>query len=125
MHSSHPANRTNDHGFTFLETVMAMVVVGILSAVGQAGIDSLTTTAGRSACPAYRRAAAAAAVMHHTATGSYPSTLSAMTTSTPIELMLPIGVIVDPMNETRTKGARWSLALTAGGGAVEPTFTCM
>ncbi|MFM2077257.1 MAG: hypothetical protein RJA49_1147 [Actinomycetota bacterium] len=124
VNTSHQTQQEGDRGFTLIEILIAIVVVGILSAVAVVGIASLTSKGNSSACTASKDAAKAAAVVHYTTTGAYPTTLSAMTTTTPVELSLPTGVTVDPLDTTKTKGAGWTLALTAGGGAVAPTFTC-
>ncbi len=83
---THPQDATDlasrDAGFTLVEIVIAIVLVGILSAVAVVGIGSLTDKGNDSACEASLDAAKAAAVVHLASTNSYPATLTAMTTGT-------------------------------------------
>ena len=75
-----------------VEIVIAIVLVGILSAVAVVGIGSLTDKGNDSACEASLDAAKAAAVVHLASTNSYPATLTTMTTGTRPALTLPSGV---------------------------------
>ncbi len=110
--------KSNDKGFTLIEVLIAIVVVGILSAVVIIGIGALTNKGNSSACQASADAAKAAATVHYANTGSYPATLSAMTVTSPKELELPSGVTVAA---NVTAGATWTLTMTAG---TPPTFAC-
>jgi len=110
--------RTEDKGFTLIEVLIAIVVVGILSAVVIIGIGALTDKGSSSACQASADAAKAAATVHYANTGAYPATLAEMTTSSPAELELPSGVTAVGM---ATSGATWTLTMTAG---TPPTFAC-
>lgn len=117
----------NDKGFTLVEILIAIVVVGILSAVVVIGISSLTSKGNATACTASKDAATAAATVHYASTGSYPSTLTAMTTASPAELTLPSNVTVVASGATAglaTTGASWTLTISGGGGATAPTFAC-
>src|ERR1700743_1552128 len=59
-------------GFTLIELVIAIVVVGILSAVALVGIAGLTTTASSKACDASKDAAISASAIYFTNKGKYP-----------------------------------------------------
>jgi hypothetical protein len=111
----------NDRGFTLVEILVAIVVAGILAAVAIIGIASLTDSGGDSACEASRDAAKTAATVHYANTGSWPTTFTAMTSTTPKELEVPSGVTV---NSTTLVGSGWTLTLTPGSGSVGPTFAC-
>ncbi len=111
---------SNDKGFTLIEVLIAIVVVGILSAVVIIGIGALTNKGSSSACQASADAAKAAATVHYANTGSYPATLYDMTVTTPKELELPSGVTVANAAQA-TSGATWILTMTAG---TPPTFAC-
>ena len=109
-----------DRGFTLVEIVIAIVLVGILSAVAVVGIGSLTNKGNSSACQASLDAAKAAVAVHLASTNSYPATLTAMTSGATPALTLPSGVTVAPSGMATT-GANWTLTMTAGQ---PPTFAC-
>jgi len=109
-----------DAGFTLVEIVIAIVLVGILSAVAVVGIGSLTDKGNDSACEASLDAAKAAAVVHLASTNSYPATLTAMTTGSTPALTLPSGVAVASSGLVTT-GPSWTLTMTPGQ---PPTFVC-
>jgi prepilin-type N-terminal cleavage/methylation domain-containing protein len=109
-----------DGGFTLIEIVIAIVLVGILSAVAVIGIGSLTSKGNNAACTSSLDAAKAATVVHYAAAGAYPASLTAMTTSNPQEFTLPSGVTVAGGGMSTT-GANWTLTMTAGN---PPTFAC-
>lgn len=115
--------RKRNDGFTLIEILIAIVVVGILSAVVVIGISSLTSKGNKTACTASRDAAIAATNVHYVAAGSYPATLTAMTTASPAELTLPSGVSVAAGN-VATTGATWTLTMTPGVGGAAPTYVC-
>ena len=108
-------------GFTLIEVLIAIVVVGILSAVVIIGIGALTDKGSESACQASADAARAASTVHYANTGAYPATLYAMTITTPKELELPTGVSV-AVNANSTTGGTWTLTMTPGVGALPPSF---
>jgi prepilin-type N-terminal cleavage/methylation domain-containing protein len=116
------ARRPDDEGFTLIEIVIAIVLVGILSAVAVVGIGSLTDKGSSAACTASADAAKAATVVHFASTGEYPADLSAMTDSKFPSLTLPEGVTVDKGGLTTT-GASWTLSMTVDAGR-PPTFSC-
>lgn len=115
-----PAGERDDEGFTLVEIVIAIVLVGILSAVAVVGIGSLTSKGNSSACQASLDAAKAAVVVHLASAGSYPATLTAMTTGASPAYTLPTGVTVAPSGLSTT-GANWTLTMTPGQ---PPTFAC-
>ena len=115
-----PHNTSNAKGFTLIEVLIAIVVVGILSAVVIIGIGALTNKGSSSACGASADAAKAAATVHYANTGAYPATLYDMTATTPKELELPSGVTV-ANGANVTSNATWTLTMTPGS---PPTFAC-
>ena len=68
-------------GFTLVEILIAIVVVGILAAVAIVGINSLTSTGNKSACNASADAAKAASAAYFANHSAYPSSFGDMTTS--------------------------------------------
>jgi type IV pilus assembly protein PilA len=121
-HTSAAADR--DHGFTLVEILISIVLVGILSAVVVVGIGNLTSKGSSSACLASLDAAKAAAVVHYTSgNNTYPATMTAMTTSNPPSLTLPTGVTLNGTGLVAT-GSGWTLTMTPGTGGLPPTFAC-
>ena len=123
MTSTIPANHKQDKGFTLVEILIAIVVVGILAAVAIIGISSLTSTASNKACTSSSDAAKAAASAYYAANGSYPSNIAAMLTgaSGGGQFTLPSGVT--GAGSAYTNG-KWTLTLTGTGPDGAPIFTC-
>lgn len=123
--------RRRDGGFTLVEIVIAIVLVGILSAVVVVGIGNLTDKGETAACQASLDAAKAATVVYYSSNANtWPATMLAMTTTTPAALTLPSGVTLN----TSTVGANaignvatgngWTLTMTPSAGGNQPTFVC-
>lgn len=108
-----------DQGFTLVEILIAIVVVGVLAAVAIVGINSLTKTGSDSACTTSKDAASASAAAYFAANGNvWP---------TSIEQMVDGGQYIPPSDAdvsgaTMTVGS-WTLTLTSGGSN-GPTFSC-
>jgi prepilin-type N-terminal cleavage/methylation domain-containing protein len=127
-HTTHRTGRAHDHtserGFTLVEILISIVLVGILSAVVVVGIGSLTSKGEASACAASRDAAQAGASTFWGSTGAQAATFTAMTTTNPPALTLPTGATVSPDGRVLST-TNWTLTLspnTAVGGA--PSFVC-
>ncbi len=118
----------NDDGFTLVEILIAIVLVGILSAVVVLGISNLTSKGSKSACAASADAAKTGAVVYYATNNAYPTTLTEMvernSDGTSAALTLPAGVTVDK-DGLSTVGATWTLTIVPDekGGAA-PTFDC-
>ena len=110
-------------GFTLVEVVIAIVLVGILSAVVVVGVGNLTTRGTTAACTTSADAARAAATTHLGTTGTYPTTLTAMTASSPPALILPDGATIDGTGRIATVGS-WALTLVPGTNGQPPRFAC-
>ena len=113
-----------DEGFTLVEILIAIVVVGILAAVVVIGISSLTSKGNSTACASSRDATIAATRVHYVNAGAYPTKLTDMTGSSPVELTLPSGVTVDNTGLIAGPTSGWKLTMTAGVGGAAPTFVC-
>ncbi len=123
MRSATTDRRAHDQGFTLVEVVIAIVLVGILSAVVVVGVGQLTSRGTTAACGASADAARAGATTHLGSTGSHPTTFTAMTTASPPSLTLPSGATIDAGGRTATVGS-WTMVLVPGTGTGAPRFVC-
>jgi prepilin-type N-terminal cleavage/methylation domain-containing protein len=116
-----------DEGFTLIEILIAIVLVGILSAVVVLGISNLTSKGSKSACAASADAAKTGAVVYFTDNNAYPDTLAEMvapnTDGSAPALVLPAGVKISA-DGSHTTGASWTMTIVAGEGDAAPTFEC-
>jgi prepilin-type N-terminal cleavage/methylation domain-containing protein len=124
------AERRPDGGFTLVEILIAMVLIGILSAVVVVGISNLTSKGSSSACAASADAAKAGAIVYYsTHNNTYPATLTDLVTpvttgtTIPAALVLPSGVTASSLAMV-TSGASWTLTMTPGVAGAAPTFAC-
>jgi prepilin-type N-terminal cleavage/methylation domain-containing protein len=116
----HPSE--HDQGFTLIEIVIAIVLVGVLSAVAVVGVGQLTDKASSASCTASADAARAAVAPYLATHGAYPSTFTQLTASgsgSPAALELPSSVAVAAQSLS-TSG--WTLTMTP---ASPPTFACI
>jgi len=126
--NQHATQSRRDKGFTLVEILIAIVVVGILAAVAIVGISSLTATGNKSACTTSGDAAkAAAAAYYATNGGSYPTSFSQFTSldgATPKEFVLPSGASITDGTHVSGNSGKWTLTMTAGVNGNAPTFAC-
>lgn len=130
--TTRPSRR--DGGFTLVEIVIAIVLVGILSAVVVVGIGNLTDKGETAACQASLDAAKAATVVFYSSNNNaWPATMLAMTQTTPAALTLPSEVTLNSTAITgppavaignRATGTGWTLTMTPSVGGNQPTFVC-
>ena len=113
-----------DRGFTLVEVVIAIVLVGILSSVVVVGVGQLTSRGSTASCAASQDAARAAATVHLGSTGSYPTTFGQMTGGSSPSLTLPSGANLSASGDAVTGGG-WTLRMAPGSGSAAPTFTCL
>jgi type II secretory pathway pseudopilin PulG len=117
-----------------IEILIAIVLVGILSAVAVVGISNLVSKGSTSACTASADSAKAASAVYFAGSSAYPTTLAQMTTGG--QLTLPSGVTVNTAVVPaaapnpgaavgmQATGGGWILTMTAGTGGAAPTFVC-
>ncbi|MET0459989.1 MAG: PA14 domain-containing protein [Ilumatobacteraceae bacterium] len=121
----------DDAGFTLVEILIAIVLVGILSAVAVVGVSNLVGKGANASCRASADASSAAAAVYFTSYSSFPLTFTAMTTATgsgaaaiPPSLVLASGVSATGLVATSTRGSGWTLTMTPGTTSMAPTFAC-
>ena len=121
-------DRRQDNGFTLVEILIAIVVVGILAAVAIIGINSLTSTGNKSACTTSGDAAkAAAAAYYANNNGVYQTDFNQFTSTAgaaPKEFVLPTGATIASTTTISGNSGKWTLTLTAGTNGNAPTFAC-
>ena len=103
--------RDLDRGFTLVEVLVAIVLVGILGAVAVVGVGALTDTGATAACQTSLDATRTAALVHLTSTRTQPTTFTEMVSSGSLDL--PPAVTVDATGQ-RAVGPGWQLVLTPG-----------
>ena len=131
-----------DQGFTLVEILIAIVLVGILSVVVIVGISNLTSSGSKSACTASMDAAKAGSVAFYASSypNRYPVNFTELTVATNPALVLPSGATVNAAALVTTStppallaapaflavvGPSWQLTMTPGASsAVQPTFVC-
>jgi prepilin-type N-terminal cleavage/methylation domain-containing protein len=73
------AGRAHDDGFTLVEVIIVIVVLGILSGIVVFGVGRFQSDASAAACQADVTAVNAAADAYHAVTGNYPAAMSELT----------------------------------------------
>jgi type IV pilus assembly protein PilA len=128
------APRDEDEGFTLIEILLAIVLVGILAAVAVVGISNLVSKGSTSACQASADSAKSATAVYFASNNAYPTTFLQLTApgTAGAPYTLPSGTTLNtaavgaaPIGTIATNGTSWVLTMTAGTpvGAA-PTFTC-
>ena len=120
MHDRTPTDQ-HDDGFTLVEIIIAIVLVGILSAVVVVGVGNLLQTGSTAACTASADAARTAATAYWSSHASYPTTFTQLTSPAPALLELPDDATITTAG-TAVTTTDWTLTLTTTSGA--PTFAC-
>jgi len=110
-----------DKGFTLVELLIVIVILGILATVTVFAVRGITDQGQESACNADKKTIEVAAEAYMAQNGSYPADLTALETSGLLR-----GVTSDNWTYTHTPAAgatpeSYSLAATAGGDCVTAT----
>jgi type IV pilus assembly protein PilA len=125
-------HKEREEGFTLIEMLIVIVVVGVLTAVAIVGIGGLVDDGHISACQASADAAKAASAVFfaNSSPSTFPSDFHNLITPSHV-YEIPTGVTP---NETSTPaiqagdkiltGKGWTLTMTAGTATVPPVFTC-
>jgi prepilin-type N-terminal cleavage/methylation domain-containing protein len=112
-----------DPGFTLVEILIAIVLVGVLSAVAVVGISGLVRTGSAASCNTSLDAARTGSNVYFTGSNAFPTTLLQMTSASSPSLQLASNVRLDVAG-TSASGPGWTLTMTPGVGAAAPTFAC-
>jgi prepilin-type N-terminal cleavage/methylation domain-containing protein len=112
--------RAADGGFTLVELLITIVIIGILAAVVVLAIGGLTDSGEDSACQATADAAEAAAIAFYSdqTVGSWPDAWGDLV---PTYMTTRSGTTVTDADTITGNG--WTITLGAGGTA-QTTFTC-
>ena len=109
-------------GFTIVELLIVIVVIGILAAITIVSYTGITSQANANAAKSNAQAVLDAAVQYYNLSGSYPAVASGtltMPASNGVTISVPTGVTVQTANVTNSSGnsvVQYD-ATTAGTGA--------
>jgi type IV pilus assembly protein PilA len=117
--------RTNQRGFTLVELLLTIVVVGILSSIAIVGIGGLTHTAKAATCKPTMDAAKVAVTSYFAKQNpnQYPSGFDAVIASNDLELL---GGVQNPTATTLTdngSAAHWTITLNPTTGELTASGT--
>jgi prepilin-type N-terminal cleavage/methylation domain-containing protein len=116
-----------DDGFTLVELLIAIVVVGVLTAVAVLGITGVVDKGETSACQASADAAKAASSVFYANTGSssFPADFHSLI-APKVLYEIPNGVTpqVPGVGDVALVGKGWTLEMTPGTASQPPTFSC-
>jgi len=113
-------NFNEERGFTLVELLLAIVVVGILTAVAIVGIGGLTDTAKKATCQTSLDASRSAVAAYYSSQSphAYPATFDVMTGGASPYLKLQ-GTIQHPTALTISSGGnptKWTITLDPATG---------
>ncbi len=113
----------HDKGFTLIEILIAIVLIGVLSAVAVVGIGNMLDTGSTSACKASKDASQAATAVYFAGHGNaYPADFTDLTVdATGPALTLPDGALLSGADLIATSGS-WTLTMDPANSP--PTFVC-
>lgn len=68
----------NERGFTIMELLVVIVIIGVLAAIGVPAYNNMTTRARIAACQANQRTLQAGVGMYFADQGGYPASIAAL-----------------------------------------------
>ena len=123
--------RGKAQGFTLVELLLAIVVVGVLTSVAIVGTGAVVDKGSAGSCRATADSARAATAIYYTNSNqsTFPSDFFQLT-SPQKTLAIDSRVTPNPTStpalapgDTVLTGSGWTLTMS-GGGATEPSFAC-
>jgi prepilin-type N-terminal cleavage/methylation domain-containing protein len=117
--------RTDQRGFTLVELLLTIVVVGILAAIAVVGTGGLINTAKAATCRPTMDAAKAAVTSYFAKQdpNAYPTSFGALIASDDLELL---GGVQNPTPTTLTdsgSGTKWTITLNPATGELSASGT--
>jgi prepilin-type N-terminal cleavage/methylation domain-containing protein len=124
--------KRSENGFTLVELLVAVVLVGVLAAVAIVGLTGVTKTGNNSACSTTLGSAQAAATTYYANTGAYPKTtgpapigFDALANAVPSVWTYPANVhhAGNVMYQGSSSSPDWSVTMAGGGASTPNTYT--
>jgi prepilin-type N-terminal cleavage/methylation domain-containing protein len=114
---------TGDGGFTLVEMLVAIVLVGILTAVALVTLNGLNGNGSKAACTASRDAASAASLTYYANFhGNYPQTFDDLTNPPSGNPLLDASNVTVTSPTTLTGKGGWVLTMHPGATVTDRTW---